>query len=98
MWPASPLHWNRLCAAMHCGFCALPVCGCCACHPVAAASSKPGRLIRCPARRLEELSAKEEERHETLLCVNRLWEELNASIGFIQFRCRLLLLASSAVP
>ncbi|PRW61074.1 E3 ubiquitin- ligase BRE1-like 2 [Chlorella sorokiniana] len=37
-------------------------------------------------KRLEELAAKEEERHETLLCVNRLWEELNASIGFIQYR------------
>ncbi len=46
---------------------------------------KPGRLP-LPCRRLEELSAKEEERHETLLCVNRLWEELNASIGFIQYR------------
>ncbi|KAL4423868.1 hypothetical protein ABPG75_001169 [Micractinium tetrahymenae] len=37
-------------------------------------------------KRLEEVAAKEEARQETLLCVNRLWEELNASIGFIQYR------------
>ena len=37
-------------------------------------------------RRLEEVQAQEAARQETLLCVNRLWEELNASIGFIQFR------------
>lgn len=36
---------------------------------------------------MEAVSAKEEARQETLLCVNRLWEELNASIGFIQYRC-----------
>ena len=52
-----------------------------ACPPAVAAT----RQHRCC--RLEEASAKEEERQLTLLCVNRLWEELNASIGFIQFRC-----------
>lgn len=31
--------------------------------------------------------SKEEAHQETLLCVNRLWEELNASIGFVQYRC-----------
>ena len=39
-----------------------------------------------PSCRLEEVAAKEEDYQETLLCVNRLWEELNASIGFIQYR------------
>lgn len=38
------------------------------------------------AGRLEEAAAKEDAHQATLLCVNRLWEELNASIGFIQYR------------
>ena len=52
--------------------------------PYRASKRSPFTMLFCC--RLEELAAKEEERHETLLCVNRLWEELNASIGFIQDR------------
>jgi hypothetical protein len=37
-------------------------------------------------RSLDELQDKEEERQETVLCVNRLWEELNGSISFLSFR------------
>jgi hypothetical protein len=49
-------------------------------------SRLPPPPCRRPACRLEEVAAKEEDYQETLLCVNRLWEELNASIGFIQYR------------
>ncbi|PSC73290.1 E3 ubiquitin-ligase BRE1-like 2 isoform A [Micractinium conductrix] len=44
------------------------------------------KQINALEKRLEEVQAQEAARQETLLCVNRLWEELNASIGFIQFR------------
>jgi len=37
-------------------------------------------------RTLDDLQDKEEERQETVLCVNRLWEELNGSISFLSFR------------
>lgn len=37
-------------------------------------------------RRLEEQSKKEERWQETLLCVNRVWEELNSTIAFLGFR------------
>ncbi|KAL4539309.1 hypothetical protein Ndes2526B_g02444 [Nannochloris sp. 'desiccata'] len=37
-------------------------------------------------RTLGDLQDKEEERQETVLCVNRLWEELNGSISFLSFR------------
>lgn len=43
-------------------------------------------LFHSDAGRVEEAEAKEEAHQATLLCVNRLWEELNASIGFIQYR------------
>ena len=70
---------RRVCSLItpHHSSCSLACHACCDAAP-AAVLSHPGRL--------EELAAKEEERHETLLCVNRLWEELNASIGFIQYR------------
>lgn len=42
-----------------------------------------------PPCRLEEYTAREEAHQKTLLCVNRLWEELNASISFIQYRWEL---------
>lgn len=37
-------------------------------------------------RRIDELEAKEQGRQESLLLVNRLWEELNSSIAFLQFK------------
>ncbi|KAI3432441.1 hypothetical protein D9Q98_003994 [Chlorella vulgaris] len=37
-------------------------------------------------KKLLEAATREEAYQETLLCVNRLWEELNAAIGFIQYR------------
>lgn len=37
--------------------------------------------------RLEGLADEEEQYKETLLCVNRLWDELNSSIAFLQYRC-----------
>ena len=40
------------------------------------------RLQRC----LDDLESKEEERQETVLCVNRLWEELNGAVSFLSFR------------
>lgn len=36
--------------------------------------------------RLEQSAEREEAYQETLLCVNRLWEELNGAIGFVQYR------------
>jgi cob(I)alamin adenosyltransferase len=37
-------------------------------------------------RRVTELEEQENARRETLLCVNRLWEELNDSLSFLSFR------------
>ena len=37
-------------------------------------------------RSLDDLQDEEELRQETVLCVNRLWEELNGSISFLSFR------------
>jgi predicted RNase H-like nuclease (RuvC/YqgF family) len=37
-------------------------------------------------RTLDDVQDKEEERQEIILCVNRLWEELNSSISFLSFR------------
>lgn len=37
-------------------------------------------------RRLEEAEEAEAKRQETLLCVNRLWEELNSAIAFLNYR------------
>eukprot|EP00887_Chlorella_sp_A99_P005997 scaffold27.g5997.t1 len=45
---------------------------------------------RAELRRLEtklaEVEAREDERHEVLLCVNRLWDELHSAIAFLQYR------------
>jgi hypothetical protein len=36
--------------------------------------------------RLDEAQDREERQQETLRCVSRLWDELNSSIGFLQYR------------
>ena len=41
-------------------------------------------------RTIDDLQEKEEERQETVLCVNRLWEELNGSIAFLSYRYALI--------
>lgn len=38
-------------------------------------------------RGLEGATAREERLNETVLCVSRLWEELNGAIAFLNFRC-----------
>lgn len=37
-------------------------------------------------RRLEHLEDKEQQWQDHVLCINRLWEELNNSISFLNFR------------
>ena len=37
-------------------------------------------------RRIDELVERETPWKETLLCVNRLWEELNETIAFLRYR------------
>jgi hypothetical protein len=43
-------------------------------------------IASCSRHRLEERAAREDAQQETLLAVNRLWDELNASIAFVQYR------------
>lgn len=56
--------------------CSCTLCSCALCS-----------CTHCALCRIEELSKKEERRNETLLCVNRLWEELNSCIAFLHYRC-----------
>jgi len=38
-------------------------------------------------RKVDELQEKEEGCQDTVLCVNRLWEQLNGALAFLQYRC-----------
>jgi hypothetical protein len=62
---------------------ALPCLWRCRCPAAVNALATAARKCKC---RLLEAATREEAYQETLLCVNRLWEELNAAIGFIQYR------------